>query len=179
MKYVALLRGVNVGGKNKLPMGELKAAIEKLGMTDVQTYINSGNIIFSTDEEDDMKLQETIKDMIKRKFDITTPVAVISENELKESMANAPDWWNVDKEDKNNAIFVIPPATAESIIEIVGEAKPEYEKIGYSGRIIFWTAPLKTFSRTRWSKVVSTSAYNDITIRNANTANKLLSLIEN
>ncbi len=61
-------------------------------------------------------------------------------------------------------------------MEEVGEAKPEYEKIAAAGQIIFWTAPLQTFNRTRYSKIVGTTAYQYITIRNANTTRKLLEL---
>ncbi|NLL75142.1 MAG: DUF1697 domain-containing protein, partial [Erysipelothrix sp.] len=51
MKYVALLRGINVGGKNKVDMKELKALFIDLGYTEVQTYINSGNVIFDTNQD--------------------------------------------------------------------------------------------------------------------------------
>lgn len=57
-------------------------------------------------------------------------------------------------------------------------AKPDYEKVAYHDRVIFWSAPIKAFSKTRWSKVVQTSAYDKITIRNANTAKKLAQLAE-
>jgi uncharacterized protein (DUF1697 family) len=71
---------------------------------------------------------------------------------------------------------VIPPAEASSIIADVGAVKPEYEKVAAYETVIFWSAPLATFSRTRWSKIVGTKAYQDVTIRNANTARKLLEL---
>jgi glutamate synthase domain-containing protein 1 len=62
------------------------------------------------------------------------------------------------------------------VFKEVGEIKPEYEKVGYYGRVIFWSAPVETFSRTRWSKIVGSSVYGSITIRNANTINKILKL---
>ena len=81
---------------------------------------------------------------------------------------------------KHNAIFVIPPATAQQIAQLVGEAKPEYEQVDFYENVIFWSAPLKTFSRTRWSKIVqSKQAYNAITIRNYNTTQKLAQLVTN
>lgn len=84
----------------------------------------------------------------------------------------------MDKDSKHNAIFVIPPVTVNEVFEQVGAIKPEYEKVDHYGGIIFWSAPVKTFSKTRWSKVVGSSIYDSITIRNANTVNKLLQLIE-
>ena len=87
-------------------------------------------------------------------------------------------WWNTDKNSKHNAIFVIPPVTAEEVFKQVGAIKPEYEKAAYYDRVIYWSAPIKTFSKTRWSKVAGSSVYDNITIRNANTVNKLLQLVK-
>ena len=172
-KYVILLRGINVGGKNTVSMRELKELLEKSGFLDVATYINSGNIIFSSEISDMLLLKSTCEDLLLEKFKLKLSVMILSADNLIEAMEHAPDWWNHDTESKNNAIFVIPPASVQDIFLEVGEGKPEYERVGYFGQVIFWSAPLKTFSRTRWSKVVGSSVYNSITIRNANTAIKL------
>lgn len=177
MRYVALLRGVNVGGKNKLPMPELVAAVSKLGHSDVSSYINSGNILFSSRPQDALALQSQLRGLILDRFGIDTPVAVFNAGELISALAAAPDWWNRGGDSKHNAIFVIPPASPEQVAALVGEGKPEYESVAYRGNVIFWSAPIKTFSHTRWSKVVATAAYGSITIRNANTALKLAALL--
>lgn len=178
MRYVALLRGVNVGGKNTVSMSLLKEALEESGFEKVRSYINSGNIIFDFADEEEELLQKTIHEVIEKEFGLDIPVAVISTADLAEALAHAPSWWDRDIDAKHNALFVISPAKPETVIETVGEAKPEYESIAYYGKVIFWSASLKTFSRTQWSKIVSTTAYNDITIRNANTTRKLLSLVD-
>lgn len=175
-KYVILLRGINVGGKNTVSMKELKELLEKSGFHDVTTYINSGNIIFSSGIADIMLLKSTCEDLVLEKFNLKLSVMILSADDLIEALDHAPDWWNDDIESKHNAIFVIPPASILDIFQEVGEGKPEYERVGYFGQVIFWSAPLKTFSMTRWSKVVGSSAYSSITIRNANTAIKLAEL---
>ncbi len=175
-KYIALLRGINVGGNNMIPMKELKALFEREGFVNVSTYIQSGNVIFSSAPESAESLQRRIETMIETQFGFFVRVCVISARELDEAMDHAPEWWNADKEAKNNAIFVIPPTTAEDIYTQVGGLKPEYEKAAHFGRVIFWTAPLETYSRTRLSKVVGTKVYDFITIRNANTTVKLREL---
>lgn len=177
-KYVALLRGVNVGGKNKIPMGLLKAAFEGAGFDGVSTYINSGNIFFASDEEDSLALQTQCREIIMDAFGLDIAVAVISREELSDALNNAPSWWDKDADAKHNAIFVIAPAAAGSVMEAVGDAKPDYEKVAFRGPVIFWSAPRETFSRTRWSKVSGSAAYSSITIRNANTAKKILQLME-
>ncbi|MCA9327313.1 DUF1697 domain-containing protein, partial [Candidatus Saccharibacteria bacterium] len=78
---------------------------------------------------------------------------------------------------KHNAIFVIPPTTPDEIIEAVGPYNPEYEQVSFSGQLIFWSAPIKTISRTRWIRIVGTKPYQSLTIRNANTTKKLLELV--
>ena len=77
-RYVALLRGINISGKNKIPMAELKKGFEKLAFEEVKTYLNSGNVIFSSGEDDTEKLTKQIQGMIKDQFDLDIPVFVIS-----------------------------------------------------------------------------------------------------
>lgn len=176
IRYIALLRGINVGGKNTVPMKELKAAFEEDGFLDVITYINSGNIIFSSAISEAQLVKTRCEALIQKRFGLTITVMVISGRDLREALASAPDWWDNDKESKHNALFVIPPATVEEVFGEVGDTKPEYERVDYFGKVIFWSAPIKTFSRTRWSKIVGSTAYGSITIRNANTAKKLAEL---
>ena len=161
-------------------MKELKEVLAANGAYNIVTYINSGNIIFDCWENDVLFLQEFCKGLILKNFKLDLPVMVIAADDVRAALLNAPSWWDEDndKKAKHNAIFVIPPATVEDVFKEVGEIKPEYEQVGYYGRVIFWSAPIETFSRTRWSKVVGSKAYNDITIRNANTVKKLVKLCE-
>jgi len=175
-KYIALLRGINIGGKNKISMPVLKIAFEEIGFLDVVTYINSGNIIFSSNIQDKNELISKCESTIVDKFMLNIPVTIVSAKDLSDTFRNAPAWWNIDKESINYAIFVIPPVSVEEVFAEVGEAKPEYEKVAHYGSVIFWSAPLKTFSKTRWSKIGSSSVNKNVTIRNANTVNKLVLL---
>ncbi|WP_099468103.1 DUF1697 domain-containing protein [Konateibacter massiliensis] len=177
-KYIALLRGINVGGKNKIAMPELKKMFEENGYQDVLTYINSGNVIFSSHNDDEGEIRKNCEAAIADRFNLSILVTIISAEDLSAALRNTPTWWDEDTQSKHNAIFVIPPATASEIIEQVGIAKEEYEQVGYYGQVIFWSAPIQTFSRTRWAKIVGKLAYNSVTIRNANTTKKLLQLLE-
>ncbi len=175
--YIALLRGVNVGGKNKISMAQLQIAFQTYGYTSVKTYINSGNVIFSTDQKETIILQAECRTIIKDNFALDIDVLVISANHLLEVSAHKPDWWGKDDDNKHNAIFVRYPYTSNELMQNVGEIKPEYEKVDCYGQVIFWSAPLETFSRTRWSKIVSSSFYDKVTIRNFNTFQKLLNIV--
>jgi len=173
LTYIALLRGVNVGGNNKIDMKQLRAAFLEAGYVNVRTYINSGNVIFSSDRDAET-VQSNCEAAISERFGLNIAVALLTAEELEDALAHAPDWWGLRDDAKHNAIFVIPPATAKDVCAEVGEIKPEYEKCAYYGKLIFWSAPMETFSRTRWGTVSKRTAYQKITIRNSNTAFKLL-----
>lgn len=176
MKFIALLRGINVGGNNKVPMSDLRLVFESLGFENIQTYINSGNVIFDSTKTDKTELVKVCEEAIKKKFGFSVVCSIIAATELHSALNEAPSWWGKDDSSKHNAIFVIAPATAADIINEVGEAKPEYEKVAAVEPIVFWSAPLETFGRTRYSKIVGTKSYASVTIRNANTAKKLAEL---
>lgn len=174
-RFVALLRGVNVGGKNKVSMPLLKTTFEQAGYTDVVTYINSGNILFYSKSQDQVKLGQDCRQLILDAFQLELPLALLSAQDYVEALSNAPVWWSKDQESKHNAIFVIHPTIAADLVQEVG-LRAEYEQVAHYGQVIFWSAPLRTFSRTRWSNVVAAAAYSNITIRNANTSKRLMQL---
>lgn len=92
-RYVALLRGINISGKNKISMSELKKGFVELGFAKVTTYLNSGNVILSSAIEDKNILSNKIKLMIKDQFDLDIPVFIVLQEELNEFLNHAPDWW--------------------------------------------------------------------------------------
>lgn len=177
MKYIALLRGINVGGNNTVSMADLKRCFESLGYNNVSTYINSGNVIFETDQKDKLFLVEQSEQAIEKKIGFRVTCAVISADELSKALEAAPNWWGKDENSKHNALFVIAPKTTKDVVAAIGEMRPDYEKVSAQQSVIFWSAPLETFSRTRYSKIASAKIYQSVTIRNANTTQKLLGLI--
>lgn len=78
-RYVALLRGINISGKNKIAMSELKAGFAELGYTAVSTYLNGGNVVFCADIDDKERLSNEIRSMINKRFGLDIPVFVVSQ----------------------------------------------------------------------------------------------------
>lgn len=177
MKFLALLRGINVGGNNKVAMRELKICFQELGFQNVVTYINSGNIIFDSEITNTTTLSDMCEKSIYKYFGFQVTCTVLSAAELKESLSNSPKWWDKDDESKHNAIFVIKPIRPLELMKEIGEIKPEYESAAFFGQVIFWSAPIKTLGRTKYSKIIGTKLYKSVTIRNARTTKKLLELI--
>lgn len=177
MKYIALLRGVNISGKNKIPMKELKEALEK-DYNNVLTYLNTGNVIFESDTDSKETIMKNISEIIKNKFDLDIPVFVIREEELEDILNNNPTQWRTDNKDiYDNLIFIIPPTKYEDVYNTIGEPKEDIEKIKKYNDSIFWSYDLKNYRKSNWwNKTASTNISDKITIRTANTMKKVLEI---
>lgn len=150
-RYIAFLRGINVGGKNKIPMAYLKAGFEEMGLAEVKTCLNSGNVIFSRDGHDEENFSGRLETMINERFNLDIPIFVISKEELEDILNNAPDWWGDDnKETYDNLIFIMPPTTSIEVCREIGEPKEELEKIKSYGKAIFWSFSRKDYQKTNW-----------------------------
>ena len=177
-RYIALLRGINISGKNKVPMAGLKQGFEGLDYKDVKTYLNSGNVIFSSDEADTTKTTSRIEEMIKKQFHLDIPVFVISKEELEDILYHAPDWWgDENKEIYDNLIFIIPPATFKDVYSEIGEPKEGLEKIEEYKETVFWSFSRKNYQKTNWwPKTASANIGGKLTIRTANTVRKIVGM---
>ena len=177
-RYIALLRGINISGKNKISMTDLKTALTEKGFADVKTYLNSGNVLFSDDEMDVVKLAERIRIIISETFQLEIPVFVISQDELKELLSKAPSWWGSDSKDiYDNLIFAIAPYSIETVAEKIGEPTAELEKVELCENAAFWSFDRKLYAKANWWKKTATSGIGEmITIRTANTLRKIVEM---
>lgn len=175
-RYIAFLRGINISGKNKIPMSGLKAGFEELGLVEVKTYLNSGNVIFSSDDNEDFSGQ--LETIIKDRFDLDIPIFVILKEELEDILHNAPDWWGTEnKEIYDNLIFIMPPTTFTEVFSEIGEPKEEFEKIKDYKKTVFWSFSRKDYQKTNWwSKTASANISSKLTIRTANTVRKIVGM---
>lgn len=178
MKYIVLLRGINISGKNKIPMSLLKIEMENLGYSNIKTYLNSGNVIFNSASDNKEYIANDIYLMIKEKFGFDIPLFVLTRIELEDVLNNKPIWWgNDNKEIYDNIIFIIPPVKYEEIFNAIGEPKDNLEKIKQYNNCIFWSYDLKNYRQSNWwSKTANTSISRNITIRTANTMKKIFEL---
>ena len=173
---MALLRGINVGGKGIVAMAELRDALQKCGLENVHTYIQSGNVFFSSPETDKLKLAQLVEDCVLTNFNVPAKAVVFTKDEWQQIIAAAPKWWGKNSEWKHNLLAVIPPYDMSKIIEAVGALKPDIEAIEPDKGVLYQSMSLKLFGRTTTGRLASSSAYKQLTIRNYNTASKLLEL---
>ena len=174
-RYIAFLRGINISGKNRVPMAELKVCFEELGLADVNTYLNSGNVAFSSQEDDVDSITSQLEQVIRERFSVTIPVLVISQKDLEDVLRHAPQWWgNEDKEIYNNLIFIMKPATFQEVIKEIGDPKEGLEQIQDYQQTIFWSFSRKEYQKTNWwSKTASANISYKLTIRTAGTVRKI------
>lgn len=174
-RYIALLRGINISGKNKIAMSELKKCFAELGFAEIVTYLNSGNVIFSSAIEDKDVLSNKVQLMIRDRFHLEIPVFIILQEELAELLKNAPDWWGDDnREIYDNLIFLMPPLSYEEFYDEIGVPKAEYESVYHYKNVVFWSFSRKDYQKTNWwSKTAGSGVSGRITIRTANTVRKI------
>ena len=178
MKYIVLLRGINISGKNKIAMNLLKKELESLGYKNVMTYLNSGNIILNSEELSNEKIVNNINLMIKDKFNLDIPVFVISLNELESILDNSPNWWGSDnKEIYDNLIFMFTNTNYDEVFNEVGDPTESIDMTENYKNVIFWSFDLKNYRKSNWwINTASCSIKDKITIRTANTIRKVYEL---
>jgi len=175
--FVALLRGVNVGGNNMISMSSLKKSFEALGFPHVTTYINSGNIIFTTKEKDARKLEKRIEQMLSKEYELGSRVVVRSLPEMEQLVKNLPRSWSADSRWRYNVIFLRHSIDSEAILADL-PANSDIEEIVYRPGALLWSAQATEMNRTNLAKLSSRKVFQDMTVRNLNTTKKLCDLMK-
>ena len=175
--FVALLRGVNVGGNNMISMSSLKQSFEKMGFTEVSSYINSGNIIFKSKEADARKLETKIEKMLVKDYELDSRVVLRSLSEMEKIVNSLPRKWTGDSKWRYNVIFLRHTIDSEKILAEL-EVKKDIEEVVYCPGALFWSAQISELTRTNMLKLSSRKIYLDMTIRNVNTTRKLYELMK-
>lgn len=173
--YVLFLRGINIGGKNKIQMSVLKDGLIELAFSNVYTYINSGNVLFTTDENNRNHIISRIHQMIMYNFNLDITMALLSIDELKSAILHAPSWWDDDNKDiYHTIIFLIGDMTVDKVYRVMKEPLEGLEQAAHYQNVIYWSAVLKTYNKSRWSKIASSTVNHFVTIRTSNTVKKLI-----
>ena len=175
--FVALLRGVNVGGNNMISMKSLKESFTTMGFKEVTTYINSGNIIFKSKENDARKLESKIEKMLSKEYQLDSKVVVRNLPEMEKLVKNLPRSWGEDSEWRYNVIFLRHTIDSEKILSEL-PAKTEIEEIVYRPGTLLWSSQASEYNRTNMAKLASKKIFRDMTVRNLNTTKKLYDLMK-
>lgn len=177
MRYVALLRGINVGGNRKVPMRELKAVFEDAGMSEVRTYINSGNVIFESEGIEARELNSLLEAAIESHFGFHIRVMLRDADQIRSLNDALPDGWTNGPESKCDVMLLGEEIDTE---ELLGELtiKPGIDEVLRIPGAILWRVDRDKVTRSGMLKLVGTKLYASMTVRNCNTARKLFELTQ-
>lgn len=179
MNYLALLRGVNVGGRGLIRMSELKECLEKAGFAEVRTYIQSGNVLFAAPKTETGRLARKMEAAIEEKFAMKVGVVVFAGEEWREIVQRTPKSWGKNKDWKHNLLALLPGTEAIDVVKAMGVLKPEIEAVTAGRGVLYQSLSLASFGRTTSGKLPARAIYRRITVRNFNTARKLAELLAN
>lgn len=174
--YLALLRGINVGGKTKVKMADLKACFEKLGYGHVQTYGNSGNVIFTAASTNPRQLESHLEEALATNFSSSISVFVRSLDDMKEVMQGIPTDWQTSSERKYDIIFLHQSIDHPEIVHDL-QPKPSIEELQYQPGVLFWSVNIRDFSESNMSKIVGTTLHQEMTVRGPSTVRKVYELM--
>jgi uncharacterized protein (DUF1697 family) len=174
--YLALLRGINVGGKNLVKMAELRAAFEQIGFAEVATYIQSGNVLFRAPRQRREELAARIESELSRRFDAALKVVLLTHAQLQQVVEGAPRGFGADSH-KCDVIFLRKPLTASRAVDQV-ETKDGVDSVRAGKGVLYFSRLASRASSSRLSKLVALPIYQEMTIRSWSTTTKLLALMD-
>ena len=172
MRYVLLLRGINVGGKNKVIMADLKADLAELGFQNPVSYINSGNLVFDSENREE-KITETLTNYFRSTYDFPLPFILISAATLRKEAAQVPAWWR-------DVLFYLPEAKKNEIEAATADWATDTERLHFGHMAFFYsnTNQADYLKSNYHKKLLKASFYKQLTIRNDKTFQKLLELVD-
>jgi len=175
--YVALLRGVNVGGRNKLSMTDLRAAFEDHGFGAVATYIQSGNVLFESDVPP-AALEAEVEGLLERRFGVPLVVVVRSHRQMRDVVAKAPPGFGAAPETyHSDTVFLKAPLTAARAMLVV-ERREGVDQAWPGPGVLYFARLSERRTQSRMGKVVAKPEYQLMTIRSWTTTTKLVALLD-
>jgi uncharacterized protein (DUF1697 family) len=178
-QFVALLRGINVGGNNLIKMTELKACFESQGFRGVVTYIQSGNVLFEVGDSASAKLTRRIEQVLAATFDYRASVVLRSRKQMQQIVERAPKGFGTQATKyRYDVIFLKEPLSAATAMKSV-LVKQGVDEAHTGTGVLYFSRLISKASQSQLSRLVSQPVYNSMTIRNWNTTTKLVALLEN
>jgi len=177
MVYVALLRGINVGGKNPIRMADLKACFEGQGFRRVTTYIQSGNVVFEAGAPGDADLPRRIERALASAFDYPASVVLRSRKQMGDAVGRAPEGFGAQPARfRYDVVFLKEPLDARTAMKDV-PTRPGVDRAWPGPGVLYFSRLIREAPRSMLSRIVSLPVYQRMTIRNWNTTTRLLELM--
>ena len=176
-RYVALLRGINVGGKNLIKMPALKACFEAKGFENVSTYIQSGNVVFEAPDRPSVQLTRRIEAMLAEAFDYVPTVVVRNRKQMRAIVERSPKGFGAEPTKyRYDVFFLKEPLTATAAMKHL-PTNPAVDRAHAGTGVLYVSRLTAKATQSRLNKIISSPIYPSVTIRNWNTTTKLLALM--
>jgi uncharacterized protein (DUF1697 family) len=175
--YVALLRGVNVGGKNVIKMAALAGCLKAARLENVRTCIQSGNVIFEASTGSARTLATRIEHAVSDRFGIESRAVVLSRNQLKAVLTKAPPAWSRGSGLRCNIAFLRPPLESAEALEHV-KVTPGVDSVASGPGVLYLSTVISRLESSAFARLVGTPVYAEMTVRNYNTSRKILEMME-
>lgn len=176
-RYVALLQGINVGGRNKVAMEDLREAFQAGGHSSVSTYIQSGNVIFSS-EQPAGSLEGAVESLLEQRFGVQLVVVVRSHLQLRSVAQGAPDGFGAHPDRyHSDVVFLKAPLTSRQAMKVV-ELREGVDRAWPGSGVLYFERVSDRRTQSRMGRIIGTPEYQRMTIRNWNTTMKLLALLD-
>ena len=176
--WLALLRGINVGGRNVIRMAELRECFAAEGFRDVVTYIQSGNVIFRSASFGPGELTARIEGMLAAAFDYRAKVTLRSREQMRAVVEGAPEGFGARPDvQRYDVLFLMAPLTAAAAMEHV-RTRSGVDQAWAGEGVLYFSRLIAKASRSHLSRLASMSVYQSMTIRNWKTTTRLLQLME-
>ena len=179
MEYVALLRGINVGGKNKVVMSELREQIAAEGFTNVRTYINSGNLLFEVEDDTPREnVAQAVEDVLARHYDFPIRLALLTAQDYLAELHSLPDWWHGEVA-RRDALFYTRGLDRSHVRERIEAMELGDEAVHFGEHAVFWGKfDEKSFLKTAYHKrLLREDFYRQVTIRSGSTVEKIAAML--
>ena len=179
MEYVALLRGINVGGKNKVVMSELREQIAAEGFGHVRTYINSGNVLFEAGPDTPREnVAQAVEDVLARHYDFPIRLALLTAQDYLAELHSLPDWWHGEVA-RRDALFYTRGLDRSHVRERIEAMELGDEAVHFGEHAVFWGKfDEKSFLKTAYHKrLLREDFYRQVTIRSGSTVEKIAAML--
>ncbi|MCP3904546.1 MAG: DUF1697 domain-containing protein [Planctomycetes bacterium] len=177
-RFLALLRGINVGGHNIIRKDDLRGCFEDLGFDSVRTYIQSGNVLFRSGTTSASELTSRIEGGLSERFGYEAQAVVRSHRQYRAALASAHEGWGEDDAGKHNALFTCRSTTPAKALRAAPPPREGVDEISIGPGVIFWSVPKKLLGRSSITRFGASPVYREVTVRNHNTVFKLLELFD-
>jgi uncharacterized protein (DUF1697 family) len=177
VRYLALLRGINVGGRNIVKMPDLRACFDRLGLNNVTTYIQSGNVLFDCKLKNPVTLSVVIEEALAAEVSCTPAVVVVPEEQLERVVRRAPLSFGTDPAAyRYDVVFLKPPVRARDVMPTIS-LKAGVDEASEANGVLYLERLKARASQSHLPKLVNSAAYKSMTVRNWNTTTQLYRLI--